>query len=399
MELDLRKRLRVEHFQELAEIKKGQLFEEVPLWLWSPLVTERQCLGIARAATELGEKLLEIGRNERRLGREESWLPRREGLLESIRSDPWDADPTFHWRFDFLWDRTTGELKFLEVNAGDPSGLGWVESFTRAMRSHSFWEPLFQSGSLRSFELAAGHQAALESVLGPGPHAIAFAAAEASTVKSDIECWAEHYRRAGYSVGVTDPRRLSLEDDGVCLDGKRLRAVVRDTYEELYLGPYQGLGKKLQSRVTLLNPLCSSFWDSKTLWTALPSSVTVASTFLVRHIPSEERHCWVLKPAFDYGGRGVLCGFSCSAQEWETRFGVALKQPQEWVLQEAVRATPEEFPSLAPDGEIRWEKRFVTWSVFLNRLKFSGLFARAGQNPVVNVHNGGAIFPVYLQAE
>lgn len=399
MELELRKRLEVGHFQELSVLKKGQLFEQVPLWLWSPLVTERQCLRIARAATELGEKLLEIGVRERRLGREESWLPPREGLLESIRSDPWDADPTFHWRFDFLWNRTTGELKFLEVNAGDPSGLGWVESFTRAMRSHSFWEPLFQSGSLRSFELAAGHQGALESILGPGPHSIAFAAAEASTVKSDIECWAQHYRGAKYSVEVVDARRFSMEDDGVSFDGKRLRAVIRDTYEELYLDPYQGLGEKLWSRVTLLNPLCSSFWDSKTLWTALPSSLTVASTLRVRHVPSDERRRWVLKPAFDYGGRGVLCGFACSAQEWETRLGMALEQPQEWVLQEAVRTTPEELPILGSDGEIRWEKRYVTWSVFMNRLKFSGLIARAGQNPVVNVHNGGAIFPVYLLAE
>jgi hypothetical protein len=403
VELELRQSLRADHFEQLACLLRGQLFEQVPLWLWSPLVSQAQCQRIARVARELGERLLELGLRERRLGREESWLPSREGLLESVRSDPWDTDPTFHWRFDFLWDRRTDRLQFLELNAGDPSGLGWVERFALAMRSHSLWENHLSAGRLRPFELAAGHRRALEAVLGPGPHPIVFAAAEQSTVGSDIACWAESFREAGYTVAVADPRAFEFDGQGVSVQGQRPRAVLRDTYEELYLPPYQGVGERLQARVLegrlwLGNPLCASFWDSKTLWTALPECETVATTCRLRAIPESERHDWVLKPAFDYGGRGVLCGFACSGEEWRVRLESAWSQPEEWVLQRACLPPVEEFPFLGADGQLRWEPRYLTWSVFLNRLKFSGLLARAGQQPVVNVHNGGAIFPVYQMA-
>lgn len=400
--MDLAQRLRPEHFDELADLVRGQPFEGVPLWLWSPIVTRQECERVAAEAESLGRELLELGLRERRAGREDLWLPDRPGLLESIRSDPWDTDPTFHWRFDFLWDRRSGEIAFLEVNSGDPSGLGWVDSFTQTMRSHSLWNRAFETGQLFSFELGRKHLAALERELGPGPHAVTFLAAEGSTVASDIACWADIYRRCGYRARVADPRRMGLRDDGVWLEGERQAAILRDTYEELYQPPYEGVGAALSGqaragKVRLFNPLCASFWDSKLLWTRLTERPTVPRTILPRPLPSEQRRDWVLKPAFDYGGRGVLCGFSCDPERWDGAVARALEQPREWILQRAATPSVERFPILGPDRKVRWEKRYLTWSVFLNHLKFSGLIARAGSNPVVNVHNGGAIFPVYVR--
>lgn len=404
LEDDLKQRLCPGHFDELEELKRGQVFEDVPLGLWSPLVSPSECERIAEAAIALAERLLEVGFEERRLGREGDWLPERDGLLESIRSDAWDTDPSFHWRFDFLWDRPSGAITFLELNAGDPSGLGWVESFRQVMTSHSLWSSLLATGRLEPFPLALYHRRALELEVGSEPCPIAFIAAEGSTVGSDILCWAQQYEQWGYPVAIADPRRFQVREDGVWLDDVRLKAVLRDTYEELYWPPFEGVGERLQDaaiagKVKLLNPLCASFWDSKTLWTRLPQSPTVASTFLPRAVPANERGDWVLKPAFDYGGRGVLCGAVCSGEQWETQCDIAVRSPKEWILQRAAPQSMEQFPVLTPDRSLRWEKRYLTWSVFLNRLKFSGLIARAGQNPVVNVHNGGAIFPVYVTPE
>lgn len=400
----LKKQLRPEHFDDLEALKRGQPFEDVPLGLWSPLVTSAECERIAGAAIDLAHELLEIGFEERRQGREADWLPQRDGLLESIRSDPWDTEPSFHWRFDFLWDRSSDVITFLELNAGDPSGLGWVESFRQTMESHPLWVDLFRTGQIEPFPLALCHRAALKEEVGTEACPIAFVSAEGSTVGSDILCWAQQYEQWGYPVSLADPRRFQVRPDGVWLEDVRLKAILRDTYEELYWPPFHGVGASLQEAVRagqlkLLNPLCASFWDSKTLWTRLRKSPAAASTYVPRHIPAQERVHWVLKPSLDYGGRGVLCGAACTAEQWNARCELAGKNPKEWILQRAAPQSLEMFPVLGPNREIRWEKRYLTWSVFLNRLQFSGLIARAGQNPVVNVHNGGAIFPVYQVAK
>lgn len=397
--MDLTSSLRPDHFAELEEIKRGQPFADVPLWLSSPVISEQECQHVARAVESLGRELLELGLEERRRGREQQWLPSLPGLLESIGSQPAETDPAFHWRFDFLWDRKTGQLAFLELNAGDPSGLGWVDAFTQAMRRHSLWAQPLRS-ELTAFDLAGSHQRALEEVFSGRPKRLGFAAARDSTVRSDIICWAQRYRDAGYDVVVADPREYVARDSGLYWQEQRIDALIRDTYEELYWPPFEGIGQAwgalvARGRLLLVNPLCATFWDSKALWSLLQGWPTVPETRRLTG-PVSDPEGWVLKPIFDYGGRGVLCGAACSRTEWDSAMKAALSSPSDWVLQRQVPFSIDLFPRLDGRGEIVWDECYLTWSAFLDRGRFSGIMARAGKSPVVNVHNGGAIFPVYV---
>lgn len=297
----------------------------------------------------------------------------------------------------------SGDVSFIEVNAGDPSGLGWVASYSEFMLKNSFWDRLWGE-KVRPFGLFQSHQNALRLRLGSAP-VIRFLSAEKSTVDSDIRCLADSYAARGWDAELVEPRELEFRGDQVLARGVAVDALLRDTYEELYWPPYEGIGSKLEravanQTVVVLNPLVASFWDCKNLWSLLPADSGASETLLLEDWSSDSAHKaeWVLKPSFDYGGRGVLCGFACSDQDWEDSVRRARDASVAWVMQRVAPVTQEETPYLDVAGKVQWGPSYLTWSAFVNDGRCSGFLARASQDPVVNVHNGGAIFPVLLEA-
>ena len=400
----MRQNLRAEHWVEFDRLRQGRPWEDVPFLPWAFLVSADQANRLRTATEKLHSELLACGQAILRAGKGSEWLPALPGLERSVLSDePWSS-PDFHWRYDFLWDRTSGRLSFIEVNAGDPSGLGWIASFTRTMMSRSFWRDVW-GAEVTEFPLFENHQKALLSRLPQGSNPVLrLLSAEGSTVASDLECLAELYREACWDAQTAEPRELEIGTDGVFIGGSRVDVLLRDTYEELYWPPYEKIGPRLEElvregRVVLLNPLGASFWDSKELWTLLPCGVEAAETRKLEEwalSPAEDYTEWVLKPAYDYGGRGVVCGFHSSPEVWARAINAARDSDKRWVVQRAARSAQEWVPSLSDQGDVEWVSRFVTWSAFVNNGTFSGLIARSSRSPVVNVHNGGAIFPVLI---
>jgi hypothetical protein len=395
--------LRAEHFSELRELNKDKPWRKVPLGLWAPVISRAELSEIRNAGERLCHKLLELGLRERRHHREQQWLPSLPGLLESVTSDPVHTDPAFHWRFDFHWDRERKTVRFLELNAGDPSGMGWLAGFGKTLREHSLWRPFFSQGG-EGFDLFSAHRKALTERLGGSTSArLGFLCAENSTVASDIASLAAEYTESGWPAQVLEPRKLSFQADGVFHEGGRYDVLFRDTYEELFWPPYQDVGPQLtgqtkKGNLLLLNPLCATLWDSKTLWSELAGVPDVPTTVpLEKWVQTGGKQHWVLKPAFDYGGRGVLCGFACTLEVWKKGLEKARNSGVPWVVQEAARTPKVEVPILGDDGRVAYGKSYLTWSAYFNNGRFSGLMARSSSDPVVNVHNGGSIFPVFIE--
>jgi hypothetical protein len=95
----------------------------------------------------------------------------------------------------------------------------------------------------------------------------------------------------------------------------------------------------------------------------------------------------VLKPNDDYGGHGVYFGPQLDEPAWENAIAAALSS--DYVVQEAVDLSPEEFPIFNQTGW-KLQPMFVDTNPFLFSGKVCGAMVRLSNSPVVNVTSGGS---------
>jgi len=94
----------------------------------------------------------------------------------------------------------------------------------------------------------------------------------------------------------------------------------------------------------------------------------------------------VLKPNDDYGGHGIYFGPQLDEAAWDSAIATALSF--DYVVQEAVDLSPEEFP-IFNESEWKLQPMFVDTNPFLFLGKVCGAMVRLSNSPVVNVTSGG----------
>jgi hypothetical protein len=94
----------------------------------------------------------------------------------------------------------------------------------------------------------------------------------------------------------------------------------------------------------------------------------------------------VLKPNDDYGGHGVFFGPHLDEREWDNAIATALSS--DYVVQEAVDLSPEQFP-IFNQTEWKLQPMFVDTNPFLFSGKVCGAMVRLSNSPIVNVSSGG----------
>jgi hypothetical protein len=303
-------------------------------------------------------------------------------------------------RFDVVLNDAGFQL--LEIQAGDPSAMGWHGALAEA-----FGEPP---------SLMLAHRRAFERLT--DARSIAFVVKRGSIVESDHQLLAGHYRAHGWTAVVVDPSELRFEAGTLRARDTEVRAVFRDALDELLPTPGgPALTAAVDARaVVMLNPFSAAKADDKSLleplstfdrWDAETARVLrahVPCTRLVR-----ERRCdWegaqvdlprllvrrdrlVLKPVDGYGGIGITLGPFVSDAQWTTAVDAALKQPGRFVVQR-FHALPE-LEVEALEGPLRAHVVHSFW--FCPEL--AGAFYRASRNPIVNVHQGGGLAPVFFR--
>ena len=94
----------------------------------------------------------------------------------------------------------------------------------------------------------------------------------------------------------------------------------------------------------------------------------------------------VLKPALEYGGKGVVLGWRASAAEWEQALAQALSDGG--VVQERVEAPQDTFP-LWEDGNLVFRELFWDLNPFVWRGRTAeGYLVRVGSDPLLNTSAG-----------
>ncbi|MBI4470397.1 MAG: hypothetical protein HY650_13860 [Acidobacteria bacterium] len=108
-----------------------------------------------------------------------------------------------------------------------------------------------------------------------------------------------------------------------------------------------------------------------------------------------EKDRLVLKPNSEYGGRGVVLGWSCDQTDWEDALEEALKSS--FVVQERVAVGMERYPSYA-SGQLRYDDRYFDIDPYVwqgNRVEGCGI--RLSSSALLNVSaGGGSAIPVFL---
>ncbi len=108
-----------------------------------------------------------------------------------------------------------------------------------------------------------------------------------------------------------------------------------------------------------------------------------------------DRERLVLKPATDFGGRGVVLGWRAGEAEWDAALAEALRRP--YVVQARVPDRVERFP-FVEDGELRLVDCNVDFDPFLwNGEACAGALARVSREALLNITaGGGSLVPVMI---
>jgi len=363
---------------------------------------------ITRACRLLISALLRIAGPER-------WnpaIPRPAGLEELIESEALTLPRLGACRLDALCQPDGSALRFLEIQASDPTGQGLVDAMTASLAQVAALQPWVS----RASSLVEARRALVTRAIPSWRARVAFVNLDDAFLVADTELMARAFRKAGHEAVRIDPRNLEWDGRTLSAHDHVIDAVMRDSHEELTVSPGgatpSALWSAFQAGIARFNPFRDLWFDDKAsfalLWeqrhTLPPDELEsveahVPETRLVQRADLEQlrrtQTDWVLKPAKGYGGFGVVIGCDVDGETWSRAVDLALRERT--IAQRFVPLTPQPAAFLAGDA-IEWRSQHLTFSFWCHDGQYSGAFGRAGSGRVINVHQGGGIGPLVFSA-
>ena len=110
------------------------------------------------------------------------------------------------------------------------------------------------------------------------------------------------------------------------------------------------------------------------------------------------REQMVLKPNDEYGGKGIVLGWTVDESTWQAAIKTALGEP--YIVQERVTVPSELWPSYT-DGRLELGERMLDTAPFLvDGTVMTGVLTRIATDPLLNVTaGGGSNVPTFLVEE
>jgi uncharacterized circularly permuted ATP-grasp superfamily protein len=107
---------------------------------------------------------------------------------------------------------------------------------------------------------------------------------------------------------------------------------------------------------------------------------------LLEYCRSHRDHL-VLKPNDEYGGTGIVLGWTVTDDEWSDAINTAILEPT--IVQEKIQLPSEPYPSMV-DGRVRITERVLYTAPFIfNGAYMDGCLTRLSTEELVNVTAGG----------
>ena len=332
------------------------------------------------------------------------------------------ADPGFAYsspsaRLDSFF---AGQIRFVEYNAESPAGMAYSDNlaaiFARLPVMKAF-RKRFRGRFLptRRRQLSAMLHAFRQWGRGTRP-VIAIVDWEGLPTAPEFEMFKAFFEAAGVKTVICDPRSLELRRGRLYAQGKAVNLVYRRvlTSELLARGDetralrdayVAGAACVVNSfRAKLLHKKMSLAMLSDDRYRRL---YTPAQRAAIRsHIPwtrrvvpelgdeiARRRETLVLKPNDEYGGKGVVLGWTVDQAEWEAAIEVAATQS--YVVQEAVEIPRVPFPVVL-DG-LRYLDLAVDLDPYLFDGRVRGFMTRVSAAALLNVTAGaGSVVPTFV---
>jgi hypothetical protein len=323
------------------------------------------------------------------------------------------------------------DLKFLEFNSDSPAGVGWCDVLFEGLKQrvelpgvksvfHTLYTPMLPA-LFDTLLDAYGHVRERHGDLPEIPRLAVVDVAGTPT--------ASEFRLV---AGAARERRLDAVVAGLdelSYDGSRLR-VQGEPVELVYrraLSP-EAAGSDLAAAAgdgcaCIVNPFRASVVSSKKIlallqdprfeylmtgdeaerirptlpWTRIlrPGRATYGPwTFDLLSFVSDNRERLVLKPASDYGGRGVMLGNETDQRVWDATIEEHAAIG-DFIAQEYV-AIPEEMFPIVEDGRVQMRLKRFNINPFAIGGRYAGMLTRISDQAVINVTAGGGILPTVI---
>lgn len=350
-----------------------------------------------------------------------------------IHADPGfpAASPTS--RLDAFYTGGEEGLKFTEYNAETPAGAGYNDALARAFLAM----PVMQAFNRTHIPIPIPAGAGVVDALLQAYHAwcgrrekptvVILDWREVPTYSEFVLFEAEFHAR-GIDAFIGDPRDAEYSGGRLSIAGKPVTMIYkRVLIDELVT--QEGLDSPVvravrDGAVCMVNPFRCKLLHKKASLAVLSDErqgglLTVEEREAVkRHVPwtrvveerrtqhegrgidllpfiAENKERLVLKPNDEYGGKGIVLGWTVGDDAWQAALRTALAEP--YIVQQRVTLPNEPWPAMV-DGAIHFGDRMLDTAPFLsNGTVVSGCLTRIATDPLLNVTaGGGSNVPTFL---
>jgi uncharacterized circularly permuted ATP-grasp superfamily protein len=371
------------------------------------------------------------------LGRLETALLEEEDLRRELDLDPEEerlalADPGFaasspSSRLDGFV--TGGVIRFVEYNAESPAGMAYNDELVEVFDALPVMAVFKRRWRVRTFPARRHQLATMLRSYGsriPAKPAIAIVDWRGLPTLTEFEMFERYFEEQGLRCVICAPEDLELRRDRLYADGERVHLVYRRVLtSELLARPQIAkplVDAYLKGAAIVVNSFRAKILHKK-MSLALLSDDRYARLYthaqrsaIAAHIPwtrkvreghttyggkvvdladfvLRERKRLVLKPNDEYGGKGVILGWTVDAHEWEQVFITALTSS--YVVQEKVEVPREPFPVLLEN--VHFLDLAVDCDPYLFWGKVQGNLCRLSSSALLNVTAGaGSVVPTYI---
>jgi uncharacterized circularly permuted ATP-grasp superfamily protein len=333
------------------------------------------------------------------------------------------ADPGFKhsspsMRLDSFF---AGEVRFVECNAESPAGMAYSDNLSEVFGAlpvmkafRKLFGGRFHPTRRRQLDsmLRAFRQWGRDST-----PVIAIVDWEGLPTASEFEMFKAFFEQGGVRTLICDPRALDFRAGRLYADGTAVNLVYRRVLTSELLD--RGEDTKALRDAYVAGAVCvvNSFRAKllhKKMSLALLSDPRYERLYdaeqraaIRRHIPwtrrvtpelaediARRRETLVLKPNDEYGGKGVVLGWTVEQIEWEAAIEVATMQS--YVVQEAVEIPRIAFPVVL-DGDLHFLDLAVDLDPYVFDGRPGGFMTRVSAAALLNVTAGaGSVVPTFV---
>ena len=363
--------------------------------------------------------------------------------------DPGFAEPSPHARLDMFVVPTepgvpgaprrddTEEMALTEYNAETPAGAGFNDALADAFTDIAVMRLFARRYEVRP--VAARHgvlHALLDAWRQFCGHTLRSGRAPSIAIvdwpdvptRSEFVLFERYFHDRGLSAAIVDPREMEYRGGVLSAGGRAIDLIYkRVLLHELVAdgGLDQPLVRAVRDRaVCMVNPFrCKVLHKKASLavlsddrndrlfapgerdairahvpWTrVVEERRTTYRGHAVDLVPfiAAHRERLVLKPNDDYGGAGIVLGWTVDDSEWARGIAAALAAP--YIVQEKVRIASELYPSMA-EGRVRIEPRMLDTAPFVcYGTQGVGCLTRLSTSALLNVTaGGGSTVPLFV---